>query len=66
MPRRAPLLTWWTISHWTWCAPQRWERHRGGRSIRGHRFKPRLGDYALHPEPTLFAEVMRRGFLEGA
>lgn len=66
MSTRTAALDWRKIAAWTWCAPMRWERYQGGRGVRGNRLIRRRVDYALEPEPRLFAEVMRRGFLEGA
>ena len=52
---------------WTWAMPMalNWRiTTRDGRTLTSHR--RRLVDYAVEPDPTLPAEVLRRGFLESA
>lgn len=53
-------------STWTWCAPNTLVKFQGGRSQRGWTLRRRIVDYALYAEPRMPAEVLRRGFLEGA
>jgi hypothetical protein len=56
------------LRSWTWYRPLTWDRCPRGTATRagGFAMRERRHDYARHPEPTLPAEVMRRGLLESA
>lgn len=63
---RAVSLAWWHIAGWTWCAPMTQDNHAPGKFSGRWGLRRRKVDYAMHAEPTQFAEILRRGFLESA